>query len=135
MYGAIFPPAPRGKPTRGVFYTHIACIAVRKSNQLKRRVLNFAESIGRLEQRKSTLADCLIEILRIFYRLQRKQKTLDQDFLSHVKKVVNLRYNQYVTGYHVLALYLHPSGKDLFHSSSVKNSNGILSTLIPTMKK
>eukprot|EP01138_Halocafeteria_seosinensis_P014663 gb/GECG01014968.1/.p1 GENE.gb/GECG01014968.1/~~gb/GECG01014968.1/.p1 ORF type:complete len:128 (+),score=9.72 gb/GECG01014968.1/:1-384(+) len=76
-----------------------------------------AESIGRLEQRKSTLADCLIEFLRIVYRLQKKQKTLDQDLLSHVKKVVNLRYNQYVTGYHVLALYLHPSGKDLFHSS------------------
>lgn len=95
----------------------------------------ITESIGRLEQKKSTLADCLIELLRIVYRLERKQKTLDQDLLSHVKKSVNLRYNQYVTGYHVLALYLHPSGKDLFYRSSINDRNGTLSTLIPTMKK
>ena len=36
----------------------------------------IAESIGRLEQRNSTLADCFIELLRIVYRLQRKQKPL-----------------------------------------------------------
>ncbi|KAE9397467.1 hypothetical protein BT96DRAFT_860176, partial [Gymnopus androsaceus JB14] len=80
-------------------------------NQLLRAVKPLVDVIGACETRKTTLADCVIQLLHCAKTLRdisTESEFDDPEFITHTKNVFNKRFNLIVTPIHVLALFLHP---------------------------
>ena len=93
------------------------------------------DSLANLEEEQTTLADCLLELIHMVSRLRKSQRTITKarGRFGHVCKCMNLRYGQYVTSYHILAIFFHPRGKELIKDEvTIK---GMKRTFLNTLRK
>lgn len=80
-------------------------------NQLIKTTKPIVDAIGNLESRESSLADCMLELIRCARAMVRLRLDPDEDdvgFWMHAKSVFNRRFHAMDTTIHSLALFLHP---------------------------
>lgn len=79
-------------------------------SQILRICKPLVDGIGNVESRDMTLADCVIELLRIGRFLQRMKPDNNDDeaFLDWARAVFNREFKKIHTDTHHLALFLHP---------------------------
>jgi hypothetical protein len=104
----------------------------REVSDLERILKPIADSISRLERRDTTLADCLVEFLRICDDVQRAAERglgraidTEADFVEHIVRVLNFRFSEYHNSLYLVGLYLHPGYKQLSVSKN-KSWNDVL---------
>lgn len=73
----------------------------------------MVDSIGNLESRDASLADCMLELLKIAKHVDGlKDKDRNKPvFNAHAKRVFLERFHNMNTDLHFLVLYLHPAGR------------------------
>ena len=99
----------------------ISIIENRKHFTFNEVVMKFVQpvvdSIGRLEKRTSSLADCYLEIIRLCYRIYSLRIPGQEHFRSHVIRVLNKRSAEFLKDdIYLLALFLHPKCRGLAFS-------------------
>ena len=91
-------------------------------DQFVRTVKPLVDAIGNLESRDTTLADCMLELIRCARTMH--QLTLedgeDVQFWLHAKKKFNERFHEMDSRHHTLALFLHPLCRRLAISQAAK---------------
>ncbi|KAI0349849.1 hypothetical protein OH77DRAFT_1507314 [Trametes cingulata] len=76
----------------------------------------LVDAIGNLESRQTTLADCMLELIRCARTmtcLSFDKDDEDVGFWMHAKSVFNRRFHEMDTDRHSLALFLHPLCRQL----------------------
>lgn len=78
--------------------------------QLVKTTKFIVDAIGNLESRQTSLADCMLELIRCAKQMSQLPLDADDDmgFRQHAKAVFNRRFHAINTKYHSLALFLHP---------------------------
>ena len=83
--------------------------------QLIKTVKPIVDAIGNLESREANLADCMLELIRCARHMY--QVTVDDGdditFLNHAKLTFNREFHSMNTDLHALALFLHPTCRNL----------------------
>ncbi|KAG2353490.1 hypothetical protein BDR07DRAFT_1495575 [Suillus spraguei] len=85
-------------------------------NQLIKTVKFLVDAIGNLESRDTTLADCMLELIRCARQMSQLQLDAEDDdtcFWMHARSVFNCRFHAINTNFHSLALFLHPMCRKL----------------------
>ena len=75
----------------------------------------LVDAIGNIESRDATLADCMIELLRIARILlqMKASDNEDEEFLEWARAVFNREFHKIHTDIHHLTLFLHPLCRNL----------------------
>ncbi|KAF7342477.1 DUF659 domain-containing protein [Mycena venus] len=94
--------------------------------QLTRVAKPIVDAIGNCESRQTTLADCMLELLRRARTLSKMMLEDDEDasFLAHAKETFDRRFIKIATPVHWLALFLHPSCRKLALSGDSAKGQG-----------
>ena len=91
-------------------------------HQLIKTCKPIVDTIGNLESRDATLADCMLEFIQCTHQMF--WVTLDDDedirFWTHAKAVFNCEFHAMNTPVHTLALFLHPLCRKLAVSNAAK---------------
>ncbi|KAJ7120599.1 ribonuclease H-like domain-containing protein, partial [Mycena crocata] len=95
-------------------------------NQLTRIAKPIVDAIGNCESRQTTLADCMLELLRCARTMSKMELEDDEDagFLEHAKATFDRRFIKIATPIHWLALFLHPSCRKLALSGNTEDGRG-----------
>ncbi|KAF7364213.1 DUF659 domain-containing protein [Mycena sanguinolenta] len=83
--------------------------------------LGLKNAIGNSESRQTTLADCMLELIRCTRSMSKMEleENEDGEFLTHAKQTVDRRFQMIATPIHWLALFLHPLCRKLAVSPTV----------------
>ncbi|KAF9231857.1 hypothetical protein BU15DRAFT_90811 [Melanogaster broomeanus] len=75
----------------------------------------IVNAIGNMESCQSSLADCMLELIRCAKQMSQLQLDPEDDvgFWMHAKNTFNRRFYAINTNYHSLALFLHPMCRKL----------------------
>ncbi|KAJ6459106.1 ribonuclease H-like domain-containing protein, partial [Mycena sanguinolenta] len=89
--------------------------------QLTRITKPIVDAIGNSESRQTTLADCMLELIRCARAMSKMELEEDEDegFLNHAKQTFDRRFRMIATPIYWLALFLHPLCRKLAVSQSV----------------
>ncbi|KAJ7666864.1 ribonuclease H-like domain-containing protein [Mycena polygramma] len=95
-------------------------------SQLIRVAKPIVDAIGNCESRRSTLADCMLELLRCARSMSKMELQDDDDsgFLDHAKATFDRRFIKIATPHHWLALFLNPSCRKLALSGDPEKGRG-----------
>ncbi|KAG2062427.1 hypothetical protein BDR04DRAFT_1123947, partial [Suillus decipiens] len=88
-----------------------AVVATKLLNQLVKTVKFMVDAIGNLESRDTTLADCVLELIRCARQMSQLQLDAEDDntgFWMHTKSVFDHRFHATNTDFHSLSPFLHP---------------------------
>ncbi|KAJ7487952.1 ribonuclease H-like domain-containing protein [Mycena latifolia] len=90
-------------------------------NQVTRITKPIVDAIGNCESRQTTLADCMLELIRCAHTMGKMTLEEDEDagFLAHAKATFDRRFKLIATPIHWLALFLHPFCRKLAVSQTV----------------
>nr|GAT42637.1 predicted protein [Mycena chlorophos] len=94
--------------------------------QVTRVCKPIVDAIGNCESRETTLADCMLELLRCARTLatMRVEDGKDLEFLAHARDVFDRRFARIATPKHWLALFLHPNCRKLALSGNTASGRG-----------
>lgn len=83
----------------------------------------LVDAIGNLEARQSTLADCMLDLIRCARHILRIQLDSEDDvnLWTHAKSVFTREFHNMNTDIHNLALFLHPMCRRLAVGNAVKS--------------
>ncbi|KAJ7229317.1 ribonuclease H-like domain-containing protein, partial [Mycena haematopus] len=84
-------------------------------NQLTRITKPIVDAIGNCESRQTTLADCMLQLIRCARTMSKitLEDGEDEGFLEHAKSTFDRRFRIIATPNHWLALFLHALGRKL----------------------
>ncbi|KAJ7801203.1 ribonuclease H-like domain-containing protein [Mycena olivaceomarginata] len=94
-------------------------------NQIARITKPIVDAIGNCESRDTTLADCMLELIRCARIMGNFELEDDEDagFLAHAKATFDRRFKYIATPIHWLALFLHPLCRKLAVSETAHGHN------------
>ncbi|KAJ6548592.1 ribonuclease H-like domain-containing protein [Mycena capillaripes] len=94
--------------------------------QVTRVAKPIVDAIGNCESRTTTLADCMLELLRCARAMSKMELEEGEDagFLAHAKATFDRRFIKIATPTHWLALFLHPACRKLALSGDSTNGRG-----------